>query len=347
MPNHTNHYGLVIGIDHYPAFRSLKGAQNDARDFYAWLLNTDIGGGVPSDNVELVLSKPDPIRPIHEDIDDALEKILLSAREMNAERLYVYFSGHGLARGNLLTDLCLARWSKLRRAMALDSSNYLKLVMNCGFFREVVFLLDCCRVREIRSTALPSTIELPRPGDGAPASRSFVAYASEFMNAAFEADVAEGDANEGENGQGEVRGHFTRALLQALHGAAADLSGGVRASKLKEYIEVHTPLIARLNKHVQKPEVINGLESGVEPIFGTAKPQSGVIINITFQAGRTGVVVVEDGHLMELKRGDIASGPWRLPVNGRTLLLIRHEESDDMQTVRVNGDEKEEINVTF
>jgi len=97
MPEHIGHFALVVGIDHYPRFRSLKGARKDAEDFHAWLIDPD-GGGVPAANVELVLSKEDPVRPIHDDIDDALEKILFfKARGGGGnKRLYLYFSGHGL-----------------------------------------------------------------------------------------------------------------------------------------------------------------------------------------------------------------------------------------------------------
>lgn len=343
MPEHAGHYALVVGIDHYPRFRSLKGARKDAENFHAWLIDPD-GGGVPAANVELVLSKENPVRPIHDDIDDALEKILSKARgDGGDKRLYLYFSGHGLGRSNVGADLCLASWSKQRRAMALDSMGYLQLVMGCGYFREVIFLLDCCRVREVRSTALPPTIELPTPGDGAPACRSFVGYATEFMNAAYEAETGQAD------GESDVRGHFTRALMDALKGAAAEPGGGVRASKLKEYLEVNTPLIAKAKNHIQKPEVVNGLDADVEPLFGHAKPPRapGLVVSITFTSVANGEAVVEDGQLRELKRGDVATGPWRIPVTGRTMLLVRMLPNGPEKAIRVQGDETEELHVEF
>ncbi|MEQ1651221.1 MAG: caspase family protein, partial [Hyphomicrobium sp.] len=292
-----------------------------------------------------VLSKEDPVRPIHDDIDDALEKLLSKARgDGGDKRLYLYFSGHGLGRSNIGVDLCLASWSKQRRAMALDSKGYLELVMGCGYFREVIFLLDCCRVREVRSTALPPTIELPAPGDDAPACRSFIGYATEFMNAAFEADTGQ------TNGDSDVRGHFTRALMDALKGAAAEPGGGVRAAKLKEYLEVNTPLIAKASNHIQKPEVVNGLDAQDGPLFGNAKPSAqapGFAVNIMFKSFLSGEAVVEDGQLCELKRGDVATGPWRIPVSGRTMLLLRYLPTDAEKTIRVQGDEKVELHVEF
>lgn len=341
MTKHANHYALVVGIDDYPRFRSLKGAKKDAQDFHSWLIDPT-GGGVPVANTELVLSKENPARPIHDDIDDALEKILAASRRGDGERIYLYFSGHGLGRTNLTTDICLALWSKQRRAMALDSQKYLELLMGCGHYREVVLLLDCCRVREIRSSALPPTIELPAPGDGAPACKMFVAYATEFMNAAYEAETGqiENDSN--------VRGHFTRALMEALRGAAAELTGGVRASKLKDYLEVHIPQIAKARNHIQKPEVVNGLDA--DPLFGHALPLTQVAdfaVNITFTPERSGEVMLEDGQLQELRRGDVSTGPWRIPVIGRTVLLLHHLPSAEIKTIRVHGDETEDLYVEF
>lgn len=344
MPEQAGHYALVVGIDHYPKFRPLRGARKDAEDFHGWLIDSD-GGGVPAENIELVLSKEDPARPIHNDIDDALEQLLSKARgDGGDKRLYLYFSGHGLGRSNLGVDLCLASWSKQRRAMALDSMGYLQLVMGCGYFREVIFLLDCCRVREVRSTALPPTIELPAPGDGAPACRSFVGYATEFMNAAFEANTGQSDSDS------DVRGHFTRALMDALKGAAAEPNGGVRASKLKEYLEVHTPLIAQASRHIQKPEVVNGLDAQNDPLFGHARPSTpatGFVVNIAFRSFASGEAVVEDGQLRELKRGDVATGPWRIPLSGRTMLMLRYLPTGAEKIVRVDESETEALNVEF
>jgi len=344
MPELTGHYALVVGIDHYPRFRSLKGARRDAEDFHTWLIDPE-GGGVPAANVELVLSKEEPVRPIHDDIDDALERLLSKARnETGDKRLYLYFSGHGLGRSNVGADLCLAPWSKLRRAMALDSMGYLQLLMGCGYFREVVFLLDCCRVREVRSIALPPTIELPAPGDAAPATRSFVGYATEFMNAAYEAETAQTGADN------DVRGHFTSALMAALNGAAAEPTGGVRASKLKEYLEVNTPLIAKARNHIQKPEVVNGLDAAADPLFGHAKPpvpKPGFAVILVFTSFANGEAVVEDGQLREHKRGDVSSGPWHIPVSGRTMLLVRYLPTGAEKTIRVQGDETENLHVEF
>lgn len=342
MPVQNGHYGLVIGIDHYPRFRSLQGACKDAEDFHSWLLDP-ARGGLPERNVELVLSNPDPVRPIHDDVDEALERLLVKAREAGDDkRLYLYFSGHGLACSNQGVGLCLAKWSKLWRNAALDSQSYEKLVMKCGYFSEVLCFYDCCRLLEVSTDPHGANIEYPVPGDRASHCRSFIGYATEFTNAAFEAET--------DRDPGDVRGHFTRALIKALNGDAAEPEGGVRASKLKEYLEVHTPLFASASNHTQRPEVNNGFEAIADPLIGHAKPVIPVAraaVRITFISVSSGEAVLEDGQLRELKRGDAASGPWLIPNMGRTILLIRHLSSGQEKSVRVQGDEMEDIYVQF
>ena len=213
--------------------------------------------------------------------------------------------------------------------------------MRSGYFREVIFLLDCCRVRQAGAeAALIPVFGSPPPGDNAPAARSFVAYATEFMNAAYEADTG--------RAEGDVRGHFTQALLKALNGEAAEPSGGVRASRLKEYLDVNTPLIAKASNHTQIPEVINGFDSSIDPLIGHARPvkhPSAIQVRVTFNPLLSGEAVIEDGQLKELKRSDVATAPWLIQVTGPTALMIRHSSSGRERFVRIQGNEKDEIHV--
>ncbi|MEM7013629.1 MAG: caspase family protein, partial [Verrucomicrobiota bacterium] len=119
MPTNADHFALVVGIDDYPKFKSLAGAKQDAKDFAKWLADDEMGGGVPNDNLKLILSKKNPTRPIHDDIDAALDEIFEATDNIRAERLYFFFAGHGLARSNFGADLCLATWSKRRMGLAL------------------------------------------------------------------------------------------------------------------------------------------------------------------------------------------------------------------------------------
>lgn len=315
-------YALVVGVEHYPNYRSLTGAIADAEDFQKWLLDQDTGGGLDSSRCKTVLSQPDPVRPIQDEIDDRLEDIFKQLGDSLGRRIYVYFSGHGLARANIGNDLCLAKWSLQRRNAALDSQDYLNLLAGCGKFQEVVFFLDCCRVREINARGIPSTLGLARPDEASAASRSFVAYATEFLNAAYEAEIATSSPAGAVANSAlapAVRGHFTRALLAGLRGGAAVVTGGVPASKLKTHLEIETPRIALESGQTQTPEVVNGFPSVDEPVFGNARPEANLVV--TFTSERRGRIVMEGPDLAIVRSGDSSEGTWQLTLTkGRYML---------------------------
>src|SRR5437899_12863318 len=121
-PKNDNDYALVVGIDHYPGYENLRGAIEDAKDVKSWLCDEPDGGQVPEDNCKPVYSTPDPTRPIQDDIDDALSLILNAVgTKEQARRLYIYFSGHGMAPSKLVTGMCVANWSLEKRERALNS----------------------------------------------------------------------------------------------------------------------------------------------------------------------------------------------------------------------------------
>jgi hypothetical protein len=340
MPDHPDHFALIVGIDHYPKFRSLKGARRDAERFVAWVTDTVRGGAVPQSNCYLILSEQDPVIPIQDTIDENLEELLEKAKDAAGGRLYLYFSGHGLARSNLGVDLCLAKWSKKRRNMALDSMDYLSLVSGTGLFREIVFFMDCCRQRLSNARGLPSTIGLPRPDPDAALSRTYVAYATQFLQSAFEAAEASGD---GEEGEGEYLGHFTKALISGLYGAASDAAGGVPAAKLKSYLDTESRRIATEKGHTQIPEIINGFSDVDEPRFGTALPLANA--HITFTQARQGRIILESHTLKSVREGDASTGPWDVPLE-KGLYVIREEETGEEKPIRFRLEEGV-LNVEF
>lgn len=314
MPDQINDYALVVGINDYPDYESLNGAIADAEDFERWLLDRHAGGGVPRDNCRIVISSKDPLKPIHDDIDEALEEIWTRLGDNRGRRFYLYFSGHGLSRSAFGTDLCLPKWSDRRRNLALDSQDYANLIAESGKFDEVIFFLDCCRVRKVNTRGLPPTLGWPRPDEGAGATRIFLGYATEFMDRSFEAEVVT---------QGTpplVRGHFTRALLAGLRGGAARPGGGVEAEQLRRYVEQETPRIALAAGHQQKPVITNGLPAAMDVIFGSALPTANA--RIVFSAGRTSEVLLEGPDGTEIRRGDPTQGPWNLGLTAANYALV-------------------------
>ena len=334
MPQNDADYALVVGINHYPGFRNLNGAIEDAQDFAKWLYQDAEGGSLPEQNCKVVLSQPNPLRPIQEEIDDALSETFRAIGENRGRRFYLYFSGHGVGQSNLGADLCLARWSLEFRRAALDSLDYLKLVLGSGKFDEVIFFLDCCRVRQINASGLPSALGFPRPDDIAGHGRQFIGYATEFQNSAYEAAVADGAA---QADAPVVRGHFTRALMNGLRGGAALPTGGVPAARLKEYLETETPRIAAANQQTQVPEVLNGLAANPQAIFGNFKAPVQQNVTIHFVAGRPGPIVLEGPDLSEIRRGAVDTGPWTLGL-GRGWHALRDLSNGDQITFRVASD---------
>jgi hypothetical protein len=248
-------YALVIGVNHYPQLRPLRGAIADAQAFAGWLLDTN-GGNVPTANVRVLLSTPSPLSPIGHEINDALEEIVESAQRTGGRRLYFYFSGHG-AVGDRANDvaLCMANWSTLRRRAALSADAWLDVIVRSGMFSEVAFFLDCCRVWATRVVGLPPRIDFEKP-KRAMATRVFMAYATEFQRAAFEID------NYSEGSSTEIRGIFTQALIAGLRGHAAFSEKVVTAASLKKYIEQETEKRGREAGFYQRAEVLNGFNEG-------------------------------------------------------------------------------------
>jgi uncharacterized caspase-like protein len=340
MPLNPDDYALVVGINDYPAFKPLRGAIEDAKGFEKWLLD-NAGGGLPKDHCKLVVSQPQPVRPIHDDIDNALEDLWKQLREGRGRRFYLYFSGHGLGHKPLGCDLCLAPWSNMRRRYALDSLDYCNLIAESGKFDQVILFLDCCRIRKVNASGRPSALEWPRPDVDAGKTRLFAAYATEFQSPAYEVEALDPGMEPEE--EPLIRGHFTRALLAGLHGGAAlPEDGVVTADELKKYLEREVPRIAHEHGHSQRPEVQNGLPSVPPVVFGVGRPRTNVIVRFT--AGRRGEILLEDKDLNEVRRGDVSTGPWQLPLEPGLHLLIEVATGQE-KPLRVQAGEV--INVEF
>jgi Caspase domain len=323
MPERPDDYAIVIGLNDYPQFgsqgRPLAGAIEDAERFATWLKDTNTGGGLPQDNCREILSTPDPLAPDKLGIDLALGSLITRAKaEEGGRRLYFYFSGHGQAKSPHDVALCLCHWSSLFRYAALGSASYQAMFLRCSPFAELVMLLDCCRIRSIDATGGDSEIGCPIPVEDAGRKRFMLGFATEFQNAAMEAEVEEGVTEEGP----VVRGHFTEALLAALNGGAARSAGGVTASELKRYLELNVPRIAKDHEHVQNAQVIIDFPEDAQPVFGSALPEAN--FRIEFLPQRQGEIVLEGPELEEVRRGDASTGPWELTLTkGRYLLSDR------------------------
>lgn len=245
----SNDYAFVVGIDDYPNFNSLKGARKDATAFKEWI--TTIAGVSNANCVEILSSiDPAPPKPTQYDIDPKLNDLMDMARAaqltgQEPNRLYFYFSGHGLGLDSTDVGLCLPFWSRSFKGDNLSINSYLEALKKSGLFKEIIVFLDCCRVRDTNVVGRPPFMTTLPPAANAPQVKSIIFYASEYLSPSFENRAGE-----------EVRGFFTTALLDGLNGQAAVANGQITYNSLLNYLMREVPL---RSKQRQKPRWINEL----------------------------------------------------------------------------------------
>ena len=260
-------FALVVGIDHYPRFRSLKGAIVDATSFADWLVH-DAGGALPPENCVTLLSevtKRGRSLPGQDDIDYELNELITRARDAGGgRRFYLYFSGHGLSPTSDDVILCLGDWSDDFRNKALSVQAYVRYLVDTGLFGEVVVFLDCCRLWEANVAGLGPSLGQPMADEGAARVRTLIARATEYNRRAYETRTG---------GDDDVRrGFFTRALIGGLRGGAAQPPQGVPISALIRHLELETPRLAAEGGKRQRPHIASDFSVVDEPVLGYAPP---------------------------------------------------------------------------
>jgi hypothetical protein len=310
----TGDHALVIGIGHLDGFPSLPGAVTDARAFAEWLVQ-HLGGNLPSDNCHLLLSPEGAPDLGQDEIDTVLRRILDSVPGGSGRRFYFYFAGHGVVDDEGKVILCLGGPHSPQQLNGLDVEAYFDILAASGKFTEIVCFYDCCR--ESRSEVIGHcglSPDLP-PADAQP-PRSFLAYACQFQDFAFEVERAP------ELVHTFLQGVFTRVLLTGLHGGAARQQGGVTAAALEDYLDLEVPPLANAQGEEQRPEVVNGLDPNA--VFGSALPGA---VEVEVRFTRDGTAVLAGPHLEELRRESVSAGSsWSLTL-GNGLYELRYEGS--------------------
>ena len=313
MPLQPKDFALVIGIDDYPDFRPLNGAVNDAQKFADWLTDTEIGGGVPQENCRLILSTLDPLKPGMDDVTSNLSSLwdrISNTPADQTRRFYFYFSGHGFGFTSSDVGLCLAPWSKTLRNFALHAEKYRRLISESGRFNEIFFFLDCCRIRVRGVEAMGPFMGWIRPEVGAKEARHFTAYATQYLDAAFEAEI---DQLDGDPEVSLDRGFFTTALLKALYGDEASEEGGVPLNALKKYLEKEVKSLANKHNKNQVPVIQSDFIQENQVVLGSVLPKKNV--QIKFMDIRQGHQVLLEGPDLEpIKEGQANGQTWDLTL---------------------------------
>lgn len=244
-------YAVVVGIGKYPRLeavgmlKNLDGPENDATAIAHWLRDPE-GGNVPEENLRLIRtsdfrqSEDDP-QPSMSRLSSTMDWLLQQTTNARADRLYLYFAGHGFAPVLEEPALFTAEAGAGFNAYfyAYDWFRYLR---QSGRFREYVLWMDCCMTNQrsipvspVMARAEVSTL-VPGP--------SFIAVAAQTKSA-LEYPMSDG----------QVHGVFTWTLLQGLNGAAADERGVVSAHSLKSYL--HDTMIQFLPSAVRASNAVD------------------------------------------------------------------------------------------
>jgi hypothetical protein len=228
------HFAVVVGIDHYPALTDLTSARHDARLFYDWLVDPCMGA-LHQDNIERVEASEnvvsiDSARPTQRQVTDALEKVQCAVRKAvdgdpdawQKTRLYVFVAGHGIKPADGGGALLMADATPSRLGYHVDLLKYTDWHRINGLFNEVFVFADCCRINA------PCSYAYAPPFSDDPTGRettTVLAYAARSGERAVSAMAS--DAG---------RGRFTRALLDALSGAAANRLGEITLASVENHI---------------------------------------------------------------------------------------------------------------
>lgn len=310
-----HHYGVVVGISHYPGVSDLSGPVLDARAFHGWLVDP-AGGQVPAENVCMVttpesgipVADPYQARPIKREVDLALrtinKKVLSDIVDdpdrYAATRLYLYVAGHGIMPRGGETALLFAdaqdEWYE-----NLEVRSYLDWYRMCARFREVVVFADCCRnwFQHVRPSTVMFT-DCPRPGGQV---FTLVGYAAGPGDPAYE-------HREENVPPDERRGYFTKALIEGLRSAPVDPEYGVITSNtLARFVKTAVQEATQNKRIPQQAEMSSDLS---HPIVLGGAP-AGIPVTIRFPPGWT--TPVELLHGEQRTPYDAALGPWALSLS--------------------------------
>lgn len=311
-------YALVVGIDGYSKFEKLHGAERDACAFEAWLLHRN-GGDVPRDNVATILSsnypppkRPAKAKPMTDDVRAELATLVddyLEDPKKRRRRLYLYFAGHGFGPTIDESALLMANASQ-------EMLSYLPGVRCGNYFREypvvseVVLFMDCCRDHYDRAPLVDLGLPLLKAARQSEAPY-FFALATKWTL----------PTREGVDESGEIRGHFTRALIEALD------QPGATSESVEKYVKGRLPELAPRGEYYE-PD----FDSRRTISFGKRSRRNGdppALVNVLFANPDASIRLrIVDSKKRIVAETDMDSGPWSVELARGLYQLSRSDRSE-------------------
>ncbi|MBW8688143.1 caspase family protein [Chitinophaga rhizophila] len=326
LPVNDEDYAIIVGVSHYASLAPLHAPITDACRLRNWLIKAD-GGNMHPKHVFFIPSAPGSNAPDQLAIDKALYDILQMAEARPARRLYFYFSGHGFGANWEVNGMCLPIWSPSFYNAALSSKAYLDLLVEQDRFQEIYFFLDCCRDRKINTKPLHSMLGSPQAGGAN--TMAVVLYASEYENPAWEGMM-------NANGNLQVHGYFSRALMEALNGGAVNNNGDITITSFIDYVREKTESYAHERNHTQtvRSDIRNN-KHGLNHVIHRTGRIPGTVLTITFETA--GDITLDGPDLNNIKAGPVQAGEtWLVPL-GKGYHQITNKTTRTSAFITIDG----------
>ncbi len=340
------YYAVAVGVNRYPELGSLASPVGDATRVAQWLGRED-GGGVKPENLKLI-TVPDAAvpagtqrsqaRPKKGEVHNALytfakrckDHVEQQPQDWKNTRLYVYVSGHGLAPEPAEAALLLADAGPDWYGENLPCSRFLRFFEAAQYFREVVFLADCCRYwADNAPLADPPWTEVA--GNNGKVLK-MVGLATSFGDPAFEPPANELDPPD------QRRSYFTRALIEGLESKAVDPSTRqIDSNSLARYVKNRVIELTRKSEATGKPRTPQEPEIIADPaapivfrVLSKAQTRAAVKrqLTIRFATPFDGDVVLLGGTLKPLARHTVSAATWQIGVEHEGLYRVHPAAGD-------------------
>lgn len=346
-------WALVIGINNYHAstgLRQLHGAVADAADFADWALDPQ-GGGVlpehlffwsspapmnPSPNLAAFLNSPTPwpgsgpdfTRPPHaSDIFRVVPNLATSAVQANAERIYVFFAGHGAqTQAQSFSEdpqncFIAGDYYPAVPALGLVGCDDLRRFLQGVGTPELVLFFDCCR------NGLP--LKVPRPAivwnlysPNGLFVRFGIGRAAQDEAVAYEVPI---------DAKPPTRGAFSKLLVSGLR--EHRINGQLTLNDLENYVNEGIGELVRPKKQVpdflEKPKPPNLVLAFGQPLNGMAQAR---LEFKTMNVGTTYVIRNHKASVVDTRKFDGNVAIVDLPIGsysieletGESLIVFNH-----------------------
>jgi len=335
-------WAVVVGINAYPAFTSLKGPTKDATEFAQWLLS-DRGACVPDDQLMLIRSpdyegtpKLTRVRPKLQAVKEVFIKLArkASTREFYrlGRRLYIFLAGHGILPTHTVTPdydetaLLMANADEMTLGEHIGGHAYAEWFRAHGVFDEVILFIDCCRDRKDNVALISHPFPSLKPQRDP--ARRFYAAATKLDSKAWERSFGS-----------DKRGVFSFALLNALRNATlCDKRGYLTGDVLAKYLYANIPDL----KEGQEPEIEYSAAKDISFIKrpDPKKPKA----RIVFSARYRGMIA----DLIGRKYPDpdatheIDGKPWTVPLD-RFNYIVKIRGVEQCLFFEIDGSEEVKI----